>query len=239
MAPRSTPYDIAFGADAEARFARIRESLASTGRDAHDQDAFVLDREVVTYLRELIPDEGVGEGMEQHVALLHHAYLYWAEGGWLIRPSKGRASALLTAAAQPEEPAPSGRPGPRAFYLQLPERLVWAELAPGEPHQPLDGLFVRPWPRGGYFLLAVFGLHPGREGFSVVDADGYRADELARPDGSALFAPVLPGGAAAGLFSIVGGEELLELAARSTALVPEVVTCAGPGHRPHVAVELS
>ncbi len=242
MAPRPTPYDIAFGAEAEARFARIRDSLAGTGRDAHDQDAFVLDREVVTFLRELVPEEGVGEGMEQHVALLHHAYLYWAEGGWLIRLSKTQTSALLNAADTAEaatEPAEPAVPTPRAFYLQLPERLVWAELAPGEPHQPLDGLFVRPWPRGGFFLLAIFGLHPGREGFSVVDADGYREGDLVRADGSALFSPVIPGGAAAGLFSIVGGEELLELAARAATLIPEAVACAGPAHRPHVAVDLS
>jgi len=242
MAPRPTPYDIAFGAEAEVRFARIRDSLTSTSRDAHDQDAFVLDREVVTYLRELVPEEGVGEGMEQHVALLHHAYLYWAEGGWLIRPSKTRTTALLghqETSADTTEPAPTGAVAPRAFYLQLPERMVWAELAPGEPHQPLDGLFVRPWPRGGYFVLAIFGLHPGREGFSVVDADGYREGDLLRADGTALFSPVLPGGAAAGLFSIVGGEELLELAARGASLLPEALACAGPGHRPHVAVELS
>lgn len=242
MAPRPTPYDIAFGADAEPRFARIRDSLAVGGRDAHDQDAFVLDREVVTYLRELVPEEGVGEGMEQHVALLHHAYLYWAEGGWLIRPSKTRAAALLAAPAPEGEapiPAPPEATPPRAFYLQLPERLVWAELGPGEPHQPLDGIFVRPWPRGGYFVLAIFGLHPGREGFSVVDADGYRAGDLERGDGSPLFSAVLPGGAAAGLHSIVGGEELLELAARATSLLPEALSCAGAAHRPHVAVELS
>lgn len=242
MAPRPTPYDIAFGPEAEARFARMGESLAGAGRDPHDQDAFVLDREVVTYLRELVPDEGVGDGLAQHIALLHHAYLYWAEGGWLIRLSRARASALLAGRVPPGGIPPAETPSverPRAFYLQLPERMVWAELAPGEPHQPLDGLFVRPWPGAGCFLLAIFGLHPGREGFTVVDADGYREDELARSDGTALFSPVLPGGAAAGLSSITGGEELLELATRGAALVPEAVACAGPAHRPHVAVDLS
>jgi hypothetical protein len=238
MASRPTPYDVAFGAEAEERFARIHASLASGGRDAHDEDAFVLDREVVTYLRELIPEEGVGEGMAQHVALLHHAYLYWAEGGWLIRLSKRRAAELLGPA--PASPAPAeGEALPRAFYLQLPERLVWGELEPGQPHQPLDGLFVRPWPRDGAFLLAIFGLHAGREGFSVVDADGYRETDLVRADGAELFSPTLPGGAAAGLYSIVGGEELLELAARSAALLPEAVACDGSAHRPHIAVELS
>lgn len=239
MAPRPTPYDVAFGADAEPRFVRIRDSLAATGRDPHDADAFVLDREVVTYLRELVPEEGVGEGMVQHIALLHHAYLYWAEGGWLLRLSRPRASALLAAGTAPTPAIRSDDALPRAFYLQLPERLVWAELAPGEPHQPLDGLFVRPWPAGGYFVLAVFGLHAGHDGFSVVDADGYPEPGAARDDGSAPFQPALPGGAAAGLFSIVGAEELLELGALGDALLPEAAACGGAARRPHHAIELN
>ncbi len=235
MAPRPTPYDIAFGAESDARFQRMRESLARSGRDPHDEDAFVLDREVVTYLRELVPEGGVGEGLAQHVALMHQAYLYWAEGGWLIRPSRERTRRLLS------DDAPSVATGsaPRAYYLQLPERLVWGELAPGEPHQPLDGLFVRPWPDGGYFVLAIFGLHPGRDGFSVVDAEGFPEPDLVRTDQTPLFTPLLPGGAAAGLYSIAGEEELLELAARSVSLAVEAVACAGAARRPHLAVDLS
>lgn len=235
--PRPTPFDIAFGEAAGERFERMRQSLAATGRDPHDLDAFMLDREVVTYLRELVPEEGVGDAIEQHVALLHHAYLFWAEGAWIVRPTRDRTRRLLT------EPGPEATPSAegllRAVYLQLPERLVWAALAPDEPHQPLDGLFLRPWPAGGYFLLAIYGLHRGSEGFGVVEVDGYREPVLARDDGTPLFAPVLPGGAEAGLFSIVGGEELLELAARSVPLLAEAVSCAGAAHRPHYPVDLT
>lgn len=230
---RPTPYDIAFGPSAEERFTLVRQSLAEGGRDAHDLDAFVLDREVVSYLRELVPEEGIGSGIEQHIALLHHAYLYWAEGAVLVRPGKARTERMLR---QPRA-EPSGDP-PGAYYFQLPERLIWGGLAPEEPHQPLDGLFVRPYPGGGYFLVAVFGLHPGSEGFTVVDLDGYPETELAREDGSPLFAPVLPGGAAAGLFSITGGEELMELAARSVPLAIEARACIGLAHRPHQPIEL-
>ncbi len=72
----------------------------------------------------------------------------------------------------------------------------------------------------------------------MVDADGYRTAEYTREDGSAAFQPVLPGGAAAGLFSIVGAEELLELAARGHGLLPEAAACAGASQRPHTAIEL-
>ena len=39
-----------------------------------------MDREVVTLLRDLRPEEGLGEAMDQMVALVHHAYLTWAAG---------------------------------------------------------------------------------------------------------------------------------------------------------------
>lgn len=235
---RPTPFDVAFGPQADERFPRIRESLAATGRDPHDLDAFMLDREVVTLLRELVPEEGVGPAIEQHIALLHHSYLYWAEGGWLVQVSRPRAQRLLAPEADAStDPAPAGLP--RAAYVQFPERLVWAALGEGEPHQPLDGLFVRSWPEGGYFVLGVFSMHPSHEGFTVVEADGHTEGALAREDGTALFSPVLPGGAAAGLFSIVGGEELIELAARTRPLLQEAQACSGPTHRAHQPVEVS
>jgi hypothetical protein len=48
-------------------------------------------------------------------------------------------------------------------------------------------------------------------GFTVVEATGPRPLGLVRADGSPLFAPTLPGAAAAGLNAIAGAEELLEL----------------------------
>jgi hypothetical protein len=66
--------------------------------------------------------------------------------------------------------------------------------------------------------LGVFGIHRDRQGFSVVEVTGHRPAGLARADGSQLFDPTLPGGRAAGLFSISGMEELLELGARSREL---------------------
>jgi hypothetical protein len=233
---RTTPFDIAFGAEAEEWFPRIRASLASTGLDPHDADAFILDREVVLLLQSLMPDEGIGEAVQQHVALLHNAYLYWDAGGWIFSLTKARAAVLLEG---PESSHPDNRTAPRAYYLQFPERMVWAELEPNEPPQPMDGMFVRPWPGGGYFVLAVFGMHPAHSGFSVADADGYLENELIRGDGSPAFAPLLPGGAAAGLHSIVGPEELLELAARTLPAVVGARDCATSAHVPHRPIVVS
>src|SRR5262249_61594604 len=85
------------------------------------------------------------------------------------------------------------------------------------PAEPMDGCFVH---SAGDELrvLGIFGVRPEREGFSAVETAGRRPLALERPDGSPLFSPVLTGGQAAGLFSIVGGEELLELGWRTRAL---------------------
>jgi len=87
-----------------------------------------------------------------------------------------------------------------------------------EPPEPLDGCFVSWTPAAELRVLGIFGLRPDRAGFSAVEVGGARPEGLARPDGSALFAPTLPGGAAAGLHSITGEEELLELGWRTTGL---------------------
>jgi hypothetical protein len=55
-----------------------------------------------------------------------------------------------------------------------------------------------------------------------VEAAGGRAEGLAREDGSPLFDPTLPGAAAAGLRSIAGEEELLELGWRTRGLAAGV-----------------
>ncbi|HSE67756.1 MAG TPA: hypothetical protein VLB12_12280 [Gemmatimonadales bacterium] len=232
---RSTPFDQVFGTLARERFPRLRDSLIASHADPHDLDAFILDREVVGLLRDLVP-EGAGESLDQHLSLLHHAYLFWIEGGWSFRLSRARAEEILK---QESSSSSEGTPVPRAYYIQFPERLVWAELEPGAPHEPLDGLFVRPWPGGGYFVLAVFGMHPKREGFTVVEADGFPVENPAREDGSPLFSPVMAGGTSAQLASLVGQEELLELASRTCDVVGEAVRRIGPEHRPHASLEIN
>ena len=76
--PRPTPFDLVFDPLADDRFPAIRDALASNGRDPRDRDAFLMERASVSLIRELRPEDGVGDGMDQLVALVHHAYLFWA-----------------------------------------------------------------------------------------------------------------------------------------------------------------
>jgi hypothetical protein len=209
--PRPTPLDLVFSQVVEDSFPVIRSALHDADRDPTDRDAFLMLPDVVTLLRRLRPEEGLGEAMDQLVALVHHAYLTWDAGSITLEIGDDQAEELL----QPDALGVEGGEVPRAYYAQFPERRIWAEVLTGETPEPLDGCFVHVAGGGELRVLGVFGLRADRMGFSVVEATGTRPEQLARADGSPLFSSTLPGGKAAGLHSIAGGEELLELGWRT------------------------
>src|SRR3954470_7224071 len=204
--PRPTPFDLVFQDSADSVFPSIRQALEAARQDPRDRDAFLMIREVITLVRDLRPDEGLGEGIDQLAALIHHAYLFWAAGQ---RTGEAPADQLPALLSSDESVTPTGALQPS--YVQLPLRRVWAEVVPGERPEPLDGCFLHQADTSNLRVLGVFGIHPDRPGFSVVEVTGPRPLNLARRDRGALCSPVLAGGARAGLVSVVGGEELLEL----------------------------
>jgi hypothetical protein len=206
---RETPFTLVMGTIAPGRFPALREGIAAAARDPRDRDAFLMVREVVELLREIVPDEGLGEGIGTMAAFLHHTYLYWLDGEPTSPVDEAALEFVLRGA---ELPAPPAGTGP-SRYIQLPPLRVWAIPVEGGPAEPLDGWFA--FRNGnGLSVLAIFGLHPGRAGFTAVEVGGVRPTHLERADGSALFAGALPGAERAGLASILGAEELLELAWR-------------------------
>ena len=213
--PRPTPFDLVFGPSAQEVFPKIRLALDHAGHDPRDRDRFLMSREVVTLVRELRPEEGLGEGIDQLAALVHHAYLYWEAEEQVVELAAEQLTSLLGTSTGTADRTQV----PSAYYAQMPQHRIWAEVIPGHPPEPLDGCFVHSIPDGAALrVLGVFGIHPEREGFSVVEAIGPRPLALMRADGSELFAPTLTGGQAAGLFSITGGEELLDLGWRTGTL---------------------
>ena len=213
MSPsRPTPFDLVFSQSAPEVFPKIRLALEEVGHNPRDRDRFLMLREVVTLVRDLRPEEGLGEGIDQLTALIHHAYLYWEAEERVIELTAESLAALLHTSPPSEDLAEP----PAAFYARLPQHRMWAEVIPGHPPEPLDGCFVHSTPDGAALrVLGVFGIHPEREGFSVVEAAGPKPVTLVRADGTELFAPTLTGGKAAGLFSITGEEELLDLGWRT------------------------
>ncbi len=221
---RPTPFDLVFIQSAAEVFPAIRRALEEAAYDPADRDSFFMVREVLTLLRELRPEEGLGEGIDQLAALVHHAYLFWAADAPAIEISAEQLSGLLGprgGMGEQSEAAP-------AYYASMPPQRIWAQVIPEHPPEPLDGCFVHPLPDGTSLrVLGIFGIQPERNGFSVVEAVGQQPAALERADGSDLFAPTLAGGKAAGLFSITGEEELLDLGWRTRALAAE--TAAGAG----------
>ncbi|MBM4185959.1 MAG: hypothetical protein FJ206_01480 [Gemmatimonadetes bacterium] len=211
MTGRPGPVELVFGGDLDDRFAPIAEGIAAAGYDPRHRDGFVLVREVVELLRELAPAEAASSvAVSELVAFLHAAYLYWADGRCRVRVDRAVLDRCLGAESGTPPVAPSVS---RSYYLELPSQRVWGEPILDCPVEPLDGCFVIP--RDGRLdLVAVFGLHAQRDGFTVVDASGERIPRLSRSDGSGLFSPRLPGGAAAGLFQLTGSQELMELGYR-------------------------
>ena len=202
MAPRLSPFELVFGRLAEERFPSLRSAL--DGVEPTDRDAFIMTRDAIQLVRDLRPDDGIGEAIDQLVALVHHAYLFWAAGQVVVDVD----AAILDSSVDAGAPAP-------AWYARFPERRVWAQVVEGAAHEPLDGCFAHSHAGDSLRVLGVFGLHPDRPGFSVVEAAGPRPVGLARETGEPLFAPRMDGGGAAGLRSIAGEGELLELGWRA------------------------
>ena len=213
---RPTPFDAVFGPIAADRFGAVRDGIAAAGLDPRHRDAFLLVREVGELLRDLRPDEGLGQAVDTLVAFLHRAYLFWMDGATVRGVSEDELMRLVVGGAgDPPAVPPSGYQPSR--YVQLPSLRVWGTPLEAAPAEPLDGWFTS---REGDSLsiLAVFGLHSTRDGFTAVEAAGPPPAALARQDGSPLFSPSLPGGQAAGLYSVSGEEELLELGWRVESL---------------------
>ena len=206
---RENPFELAF-APWRDRFERIRESL--DGTDPRDRDRFLLNREVTVLLLELRPEEGYGDATEAMAGLVHHGYLFW-EAGEIIRPITREQLAQVVAPTESRDLRPSDRPTVRPSYVQLPPFAIWGVLE-GEAPEPLDGWFrVRSGPTMN--LLAVFGIRPGRAGFTTLELRGEPPALDRREGGTPLFAPLEAGtGARAGMGTVADGAELLELAWR-------------------------
>lgn len=203
---RPDPFTIALAPFVPDRFEAIRRGLAEAGVDAFKRDAWTVSRAGAELLRELRPDGGLGEGMAELVALAHAGFLYWEQGERKLELSR----AALDDIVQERVRVATMNAGRAAYYVRLPPRRVWGQPVADTPPEPLDGWFAVA-DDAHLALTAIFGLLPGRAGFTVAQVDGAPPAPLARPDGSALFMPVLPGGQAAGLWSLVGQDELLEL----------------------------
>ncbi|MGD0483679.1 MAG: hypothetical protein ABSB58_03385 [Gemmatimonadales bacterium] len=206
---RPLPWTDLIEAIGTKRFEDIREAVSVGRVDAANRDAFILAGPAGALLKELMPEEAPAQAVMEYGALLHQLYLHWDAGHPLRRLDRAALEAALT------DFRPLGRPpaAPDICYVQLPERAVWAEPNPGEPHEPLDGCFVQ-LSASAVTVLAILGFRPERGGFTTVEASAPLPAKAPgpRPDGSTPFANVLPAGERMGFRSLVSPGELVALA---------------------------
>lgn len=188
------------------RFDELRRHLEAEEVDPFDRDGFLIDPEVARLVHSLVPDVGLGDAVEQLAATVHHGYLIWQSGSRERRVTDQELRQALAAADW-------GSPEVGPAFLALPRRMVWARLIEDGPHEPLDAIMA--YSRDEVMVaLGVFGVHPGRDGFSVAEARVPVGESVARPDGSSPFSPTMPGGTEAGLASVATPAELALLASR-------------------------
>ena len=211
---RLTPFDHVFADLAATRFAALRDEAVARAADTSDLGRFAALPTAQRLLAEMETPDLVREhpeAAEQYVTALFVAYRFWDTGCRVTAVDRSALErAIARAAAQPPVISFDTR------YLQLPERWFWGRIGGTEPHEPLDGMFVVSGRNGAEVtVLAVFGLRADRAGFSQV-AIRATADELpaaSMQHRTPPFAPVIEGGRAAAIRSVVSPAELLALAA--------------------------
>jgi len=207
-AARALPWTELVSAIGEERFAEIRDALAAAGTDDLNGDAFVLNGTVANLLRDLMPDDAPADAITAYAALLHMLYVCWARDWPVVMIG---ADQLRAAVAKPRHPTPDTRH--LACYVQLPERLAWAEPGEGEAHEPLDGIFLIATATRAD-ALAVLGFRAARDGFTTMEGAVALPSTPPPPRAGGLpaFASTLPGGNEARLISVVDAHELCALA---------------------------
>jgi hypothetical protein len=226
---RLTPYELVFGeAGFETRvFPSLADEAEAGGDDPASRERFAFLTLAGDALRSVIPAEAPREATEQHRALLYHSFNFWRFGRRMYLLEKPVARYLVEASPgldgwEMRLPHPS-------VYVQLPANLFWASISAEVPPEPVDGFFVVESrgtdplgpPYRHFEVLMVLGIRRERAGFSIIPFDleagpGITDDWADAPgrDGGPDFASVLPGGEAAGLYSILTTGEALKLLGR-------------------------
>jgi hypothetical protein len=200
------------------RFPLIREEAEGRGGSLDTPESFLLLSETAVALREIREEDDAPERVQQHGALLFQAFHFWEEGHPLLLLDTAVVRFLVGNGPEEGEWSPS-LPG-KAGYIQLPQHLVWALSAAGEPPESLDGIFWAAPDGENVTLLIVMGIRKDRPGLAVVPlptlplgAAAHWASMAARPEGED-FSSSLPGAELEGLYAIEAGGEAVKLAMR-------------------------
>jgi hypothetical protein len=200
---RVHPFEQLFSGFRTEHFPAIRMAIG----ESTDVNAFVLAAPALELLRELRPEEGLGDAADDFVALVHAAYLYWRDGEATTSLGEAETRALALPGEMPRSTTTT--------YVQLAPRIFWGQLDPDAAFEPLDGFFAIPLDDVTLRLVACFGVHERRPGVSIVTVQGTLPAMAERHDGTRIFAPTMSGGDAAHLHAVHDPDELLLLGWRA------------------------
>ncbi len=122
----------------------------------------------------------------------------------------------------------------RAGYLQLPQRLAWAEAPIFSAPESVDGFFWAATQAGVFHAAAVAGMRRDRPGYGVVPVPPQQLASLSgwtdgpARDGGAEFATDLPGAEMDGLVGIRTPAEVMKLLALALHRLTQDGGAAGP-----------
>jgi hypothetical protein len=224
MPARATPFELAFGdaGVADRLFPELEAGVERSRVNPSRLAELVLVSEMTGLVREMVPPDAPPGAIEQHRAMLFHAFNFWRHGSrlYLFDPAVARfvvESSPATAEWNFSAPQPS-------CYLQLPANLFWGSIAPDAPPEPVDGYFVTV--EGGTSrddtrlleAMMVLGIRRHRAGFSTIPfrtevgpgVHAEWADAPSREEGRD-FDSVLPGGDLANLYSVLTVGEAMKL----------------------------
>jgi hypothetical protein len=221
---RATPFELAF-AEADRIFPALETGVERAGINPANRAELVLVTEMTELARDLVPPDAPPDAIEQHRAMLFHAFNFWCHGKRLYLFDGAVARFLVESATSTTSWAFNA---PYAScYLQLPANLFWASISPDAQPEPVDGYFVTvDAPRGDagdrmLDALMVLGIRRERAGFSVVPfqtevGPGVEADWAESPgrESGRDFQSALPGGDLANIYSILTSGEAMKLAYR-------------------------
>jgi len=217
---RVTPFELLLPEETfpEERFPLIRAEAEARGGSVDTPEYFLLLSETAMALREIRGEDDAPERVQQHGALLFHAFHFWEEGHPLLLLDTEVVRYVVGHGPQEGEWSPS-LPG-KAGYIQLPQHLVWALSAEGEAPESLDGIFWSAQDGESVTLLIVMGIRKDRPGLAVVPLPTLPlgaavpwASMPVRPEGED-FSSSLPGAELEGLYAIEAGGEAVKLAMR-------------------------
>jgi hypothetical protein len=196
-------------------FEAVRDALVKDNVDPFDRDAFLMHRSVVELVHGGRPAGGFGHAIDEFAALIHLIFLFWLDGQKVVLLDEGGLEDVMSRPVRSGSLPRAERGGQtvrQVAFIAVRGRRIWGTPTEAGP-EPLDGWYAAR--RDDRLMVAAqFGGRPDRDGATIVAVDGPEPIGLVREDGTALFAPTLPGGARAGLYSLTGMEELLALAWR-------------------------